>query len=150
MKNNKLVIRKLFLKSVLKNELSCMKIHGFQAKWSILWPHSWHSLFKWSHIVHNGAYWNSKQCFLREFSFSLNGKFNFHFPSARIEFFLWRACHIFVAKLDQNIFSKILGHIWFTIDQMVGCEKPWSTSREKDKFLPIQLEAGQIWTAAAS
>ena len=27
----------------------------FQAKWSILWPHSWHSLFKWSHIVHKGA-----------------------------------------------------------------------------------------------
>ena len=31
-KNNKLVIGKLFLKSVLRNELSCVKIHGFQAK----------------------------------------------------------------------------------------------------------------------
>ena len=30
---------------------------------------------------------------------------------------------------------------------MVGCKKFWSTSREKDKFPPIQLEAGQIWTA---
>ena len=33
---------------------------------------------------------------------------------------------------------------------MVGCQKFWSTSGEKDKFPPIQLEAGQIWTAAAS
>ena len=32
---------------------------------------------------------------------------------------------------------------------MVGCEKLWSTSREKDKFSPIQLEAGQIWTVPA-
>ena len=30
---------------------------------------------------------------------------------------------------------------------MVGCKKFWSTSREKDKFPPIQLEVGQIWTA---
>ena len=29
---------------------------------------------------------------------------------------------------------------------MVGCKKFWSTSGEKDKFPPIQLEAGQIWT----
>ena len=32
---------------------------------------------------------------------------------------------------------------------MVGCKKFWSTSGEKDKFPPIQLEAGQIWTADA-
>ena len=32
---------------------------------------------------------------------------------------------------------------------MVGCKKFGSTSREKDKFPPIQQEAGQIWTAAA-
>ena len=33
---------------------------------------------------------------------------------------------------------------------MLGCTNFWSTSREKDKFPPIQQEAGQIWTAAAS
>ena len=33
---------------------------------------------------------------------------------------------------------------------MVGCKKFWSTSHEKDKFPPIQVEAGQIWTVAAS
>ena len=86
-KNNKLVILQLFLKSVHRNELSCVEINGFQAKWSILWPHSWHSLFKWSHIVHKGASWNSKQCCLREFSFYLHGKFIFHFSSAWNEFF---------------------------------------------------------------
>ena len=33
---------------------------------------------------------------------------------------------------------------------MVGCQKFLYTSGEKDKFRPIQLEAGQIWTVAAS
>ena len=33
---------------------------------------------------------------------------------------------------------------------MVGCQKFLYTSSEKDKILPIQLEAGKIWTAAAS
>ena len=31
---------------------------------------------------------------------------------------------------------------------MVGLQKYLYTSGEKDKFLPIQEEAGQIWTAA--
>ena len=53
-------------------------------------------------------------------------------------------------KIGPNQFSKILGHIQCTIDKMVGCKKFWSASREKDKFPPIQLEAGQIWTATAS
>ena len=96
-----------------------MKILGFQAKWSILWPHSWHSLFKWSHIVHNGASWNFKQCCLREFSFSLHGKFIFDFPSAQNEFFfvkdlpnicsndiiLWKSLHLgIVNSIDKGIF----------------------------------------------
>ena len=105
-KNNKLVIQRLFLKNVLRNELLCAKIHGFQAKWSILWPHSWHSLFKWSHIVYKGAYWNSKQCCLKKFSFSLDGKTIFHFSSAQKEVFLWRTYQIIVAKLYQIIFLK--------------------------------------------
>ena len=86
-KNYKLVIRQLFLKNVLRNELSCVEIHGFQAKWSILWPHSWHSLFKWSYIVLKGASWNSKQCCLREFSLSLHKRAIFHFSSAQMRFF---------------------------------------------------------------
>ena len=32
---------------------------------------------------------------------------------------------------------------------MVGCKKFLSTSGEKDKFPPIQEEAGQIWTVDA-
>ena len=105
-KNNKLVIRLFFQKRVLRNELSCVKILGFQAKWSILWPHSWRSLFKCSHIVQKGAYWNGKQCCLRKFSFSLDEKTIFHFLSAWNEFFLWRTYHIFVAKLDLINFIK--------------------------------------------
>ena len=33
---------------------------------------------------------------------------------------------------------------------MVGCQKFLYTSGEKDKFLPIQEEADQIWTTVAS
>ena len=108
---------------------SCVKIHGFQAKWSILWPHSWHSLFKWSNIVHKGASWNSKQCCLREFSFSLHVKFIFHFPSARIEFFcegatiyllqnwtkpfLWNIRPYLMHNWQNAWVSKVLIHLWW-------------------------------------
>ena len=37
-KNNKLGIRQISFKSVLRNELSCTKIRGFHAKWRMLWP----------------------------------------------------------------------------------------------------------------
>ena len=110
-KNNKLLIRKLFKKCVFKNELSCVKIHGFKAKWSILWTHSWHSLLKWSHIVHKGASWNSKQCCLREFSFSLHGNFIFHFPSAQKEVFFVKELPNNCCKNGPNQFYKIPGHI---------------------------------------
>ena len=83
-----------------------MEINGIQAKWSILWPHSWHSLLKWSHIVHKGAYWNAKQCSLRKFSFSLNEKNHFSFFESPKWGFLWRTYHIFVAKWDQINFIK--------------------------------------------
>ena len=119
-----------------------MKIHGFQAKWSILWPHSWHSLFKWSHILHKGASWNSKQRCLRKFSFCLHGKFIFHFSSARNEVFLWRTYHIFVAKLYQINFlkyqamfnaqltkwlvSKVSIHFWWK--RQISTNPAWSGS----------------------
>ena len=109
-RKNKLVIRQFFWKSVLRNDVSYVKIHGFQAKWSILWPHSGHSLFKWPHIVHEGASWNGKQCCLRGFSFSLDRKSIFHFPCAQNEFFMKDLSYI-CCKIGPNKFSKILGHI---------------------------------------
>ena len=100
-----------------------MKIHGFQAKWSILWPHSWHSLFKWSHIVHKCAYWNGKQCCLRKFSFSLDEKFIFHFfLSAQNEhfcespikyFFKWS--HIVHNGISWNSKQCCLGKFSFSL-----------------------------------
>ena len=105
-----------------------MNIHGFQAKWAILWPHSWHCLFQWSHIVHMGASRNSKKCCLREFSFSLHGKFIFHFPSAWNDFFMKDLPYI-CCKIGPNQFpntrtylmhnwpngwvSKVLIHLWW-------------------------------------
>ena len=87
-KNKKLGMGKIFKKSVLRNELSCMKIPGFQGKWPMVWPHSWYSLFKWYHIVHKGAYWNGKQFFKREFSFSLHKKSFSIFWVPKIGFFM--------------------------------------------------------------
>ena len=45
-KNYKLGIIQIYWKCVIRNELSCMKIHVFQAKWPLLWPRSLYSLLK--------------------------------------------------------------------------------------------------------
>ena len=84
---------------------------------------------------------------------------SFHFLCMENSFFIFRVPkrRFFVkdlpnncCKIRPNLFSKILGHIWCTIDKMVGWNKLWSTSGEKDKCSSIQLETGQIWTAIAS
>ena len=111
-----------------------MEINGFQAKWSILWPHPWHSLFKWSHIVHKGAYWNSKQCCLRKFSFSLDEKTIFHFSSAQKELFLWRTFQIIVAKLDQIIFIKYYDIFNAELTKWLGVKKNYPPLVKKTNF----------------
>ena len=49
----------------------------------------------------------------------------------------------FLQNLQINTY-EILGHIYYTIDKMVGFQKIGSTSDEKDKLPPIQQEAGQV------
>ena len=103
--NNKLGIRILFLRSVLRNELSSTKIHSFEAKWRMLLPHSLHSLFKCSHIGHKRSSWNHEQCCRIKFSFSFHKKIIFHFPNAKSGFF----CEAPTKTMLQNwtnIFSK--------------------------------------------
>ena len=85
--NNKLGIGQISWKSVLINELSWTKIHDFQAKWRMLWWHSWHSLFKYVHIIHKRASWNGEHCCRRKFSLSLNKKILFYFLSAEYGLF---------------------------------------------------------------
>ena len=114
-KNKKIEMRKIFKKSVLRNELSCMKIHGFQGKWPMVWPHSWYRLFKWYHIVNKGAYWNGKQFFKRGFSFSVRKKIIFHFTSAKIQFFMKNLPNL-CCKIAPHHVKKILDHILCTID----------------------------------
>ena len=65
----------------------------------------------------------------------------------------WGFCEGHTKYLLQNwikTFKNIWYHILCTHNQMVGVERFSSTSREKDKFLPIQMKAGQIWTTSAS
>ena len=47
-------------------------------------------------------------------------------------------------KIGSKHLKNILYDILCTHNQMVGVERFSSTSREEDKFLPIQLKAGQI------
>ena len=98
--------------------------------------------FKWSNIVHKGAYWNGKHWCLWKFSFSLDEKFVIHFFVKDLPYIC--------CKIGPNQFYKILAHIQWTIDQMVGCKIILSTYHEKDKFAPIQLEVGQVWTKVTS
>ena len=97
--NNKLGIRQLYRKCVHINELSSTKIHVFRSKWRVLWPHSWHSLFKCAHIIHQHASCKYGQCWRRKFSFSLDKKTIFYFPSVKNGFF----CKAPTTNMLQNL-----------------------------------------------
>ena len=114
-KKYRLVIQKLYWKSVLRNELSSMKIHVFQAKWRMLWPHSWNSLLKCAHIRHRHTSWNHEQCFWIKFSFSVHKKIIYHIPSEKMGYFLKQVPKI-CGKLGEIHFLKILYHIIFKIN----------------------------------
>ena len=60
-----------------------------------------------------------------------------------MSFFVKDLPYIFCRTVQINTY-EILGHIYYTIDKMVGFQKIGSTSDEKDKLPPIQQEAGQI------
>ena len=53
-------------------------------------------------------------------------------------------------KTWEMHFLKILDHVICTNNQFVSYEKVSIHLFEKYKFLPIQLETGQIWTTGAS
>ena len=95
-------IRQLYWKGVHRNELSSTKILGFWSKWWVLWPHPWHSLLKYAHVIHKHASWKYGQCWRRKFSFLLDKKTIFHtrkmeifFLSNKKENFLCQLCPCF-------------------------------------------------------
>ena len=69
-----------------------------------------------------GASWDSKQCCLREFSLSLHKKSHFPFFECPKWGFFVKDLPNNYCKIGPNHFSKILGHIKCTIDQMVWCK----------------------------
>ena len=122
-KNNKLGIRQIFQKSVLRNEVSCMKIQSFRARRPMLWRNSRHRFSRWSHILHKRAAWNSKQC-------HAEGSFDFLCIKKSFSIFWVRKMVCFVKNLSNIYcqiaplyFSKILDHILCPIDQIVVCQK---------------------------
>ena len=70
-------------------------------------------------------------------------KINFPFLVPKMSFFVKELPYI-CCKIGPIKFCNIPGHMWCTIDQMVGCQNIWSTSREKHKIPLIQLEGGKF------
>jgi hypothetical protein len=148
-KNNKLGILQLLWKSVHKKELSHTKFHGFQAKWDS-YGHN-HGIvcsnnpilckcvhLGMSNIVHFGC-----------FPF-LGIKSSFFIFLAQKMAFLWSTYQNYVSKIYLDNFRK-----YYTIfyAQWIIClhgKGFIATPQEIDKYLSIQLEAGQIWPIGAS
>jgi hypothetical protein len=85
-KINKLGLSQILYKILLRNELPCIELHGFKAKWARSWPKSWHSMFNWPHIVHVCLLgWQTM--FILGVSFSAHKKFVFYFPNVKNGFF---------------------------------------------------------------
>ena len=77
----------------------------------------------------------------------------FHFPFTKksIFYFRMRKMGCFVKQLPKICrkigalhYLKILDHMYLQITKWLCVKQFPSTSRKKDKFMPIQLEGGQI------
>ena len=148
-KNKKLIIRQIPWKSVLRNKLPRTKIHDFQAKWRMLWWHSWHSLFKYVHIIHKRASWNGDNVAEESFYFLWTKKSFFIFRVSKMGCFVKQLPKI-CFQIGSHKFYKIIYHILCTNNQIFVCQRFPYASHQTDKFLPIRLEPGQIWTTTAS
>jgi hypothetical protein len=94
-------------------------------------------------IVQKFATWNGKQCYQRDFSFSIEEILIFHFRVPKREFF--------VKEVPKNTlviapthFIKLLDHIISTIHLLIDPRTFPRYFLFFDNFLLIQLEAGPI------
>ena len=135
-KNNKLIILQIFLKSVLTNDLSCSKFHELQGKGlcygQIHRIVSLNEPILCTHIrlyVATNVAKESFQLYFRKKPFSI-------FSMPEREFFVKHVPRI-CFKMVPHHFCKILDHIFSTIHQPVASKSFLASSRKKDKFLPI-------------
>ena len=84
---------------------------------------------------------------------------SFHFLWTKKSFFTFRVpkmgCFVkeltkICYKIESHQLYKIQYHIWCTNNQIFMCQRFPYASHQKDKFLTIRLEPGQIWTTTAS
>jgi hypothetical protein len=64
--------------------------------------------------------------------------------------FLWSTYQKWVAKMDLDNFWKYYNIFYAQLTSCLHVNSFIATPREIDKYLPIQLEAVQIWTTGAS
>ena len=133
----KLAILQIFFKSVLTNDLSCAKFHELQGK-CLCYGHI-HGIvcdnvpIFYKHIrlgMGNNVVEEIFELYGIKKSFSIfrvskRGIFMKHLP---------RVCF----KMVPHHFCKILDHILSIIHQLVASKSFLATSRQKDKFMPIE------------
>jgi hypothetical protein len=148
-KNNKLRILQTFKKSVYKKELSRTKFHGFQARWASYGFN--HDIILWNNLilctyVHLGMTNNIHfQCFP-----FLGIKSSFLIFLAQKMVFLWSTYQKYVTKRDLYNFRKYYIIFYAQLTSFFNGKYFIATPQEIDKYLSIQLEAGQIWTTNVS
>ena len=121
-----------------------MNIHGFQVKMGNLMATFMALFVQMISYCAQGCILEWQTMLPKEVFFFFGRKNHFPFFECLKGGFFVKDLPNNCCKIRPNHFSKILGHILCTIVQMVVCKKFLSTSGEKDKFPPIQLEAGQI------
>jgi hypothetical protein len=64
--------------------------------------------------------------------------------------FLWSIYHNYVSKIDHHNFKRYYIIFYAQFTSFLYGKSFLATPKEIDKYLPIQQEAGQIWTTDAS
>jgi hypothetical protein len=143
------VLLPTFWKGVHRKNLSCTKFHGFQARWAN-YGHN-HDI-----VCSN----NPILCTCVQLGMANNidlGCFNFRgIKSSFFIFlvpklgFLWSIYHKYVSKIYHQNFRKYYIIFYAQFTSSLHGNFILVTHKEIDKYLPIQLKAGQIWTTGAS
>jgi hypothetical protein len=149
MKNNKLWILQLFWKRVYKKELSRTKFYGFQAKWAS-YGHNQGIVFLNNPILCKCVHiWMTNNVDLGSFNFYCTKNSIFVFLVQK-KGFCWSAYQKYIAKIEQPNFKWYYTIFYAKFTSCLHGNSFIATPRKLDEILPIQLEAGHIWTTCAS
>jgi hypothetical protein len=147
--NIKLGISQPFSKSVHKKELSRTKNYRFQGKWAS-YGHNHGIVCLNDPILCTCVYLAmANNVDFGCFPF-LSVKSSFFIFLAQKWLFLWITYQKYVSKMYLDNFRKYYTIFYAQSTSFLHERSFIATPQEIDKYLPIQLEAGQIWTTVAS